>query len=834
MTLLTTIVERSIDAIKGKRKSPEYQRLLTSIRESRRRSEVLRERISQSTASETPEQTTGWRDRLRRLSQRILQRGQVPTDPVKTYIKSLAEEHQLPDFLANICQALTTSPPEEIISNFEDWTAAVLGKYGKHRDAINPRNGGNRRHGNPNTVQPPTSGRRRRAWEFKEMQRCLRKNFKETAQRLLDGKSLNTVTRTPEHPQIRSHYQQLFSAAQWTSIPIADRKRETILYQPISCEEIQTYVNKAKHSSPGLDGIDITRMRKIPTTTLAVLFNGMLLTRRVPPVLNTNRTVLVPKQDTGLDDINNWRPITIGSHVLRLFNKINGAQVVELDINRGLKQGDPTSPSLFNFVLDELISSLCEMSPKGTPCLAYADDIVLLADSGKDAAALLAKVTSFFNERGLEINIDKCFSIEASTVPGKKKIFHHTTSTFKIGNAEVKPLSVVETFKYLGSEYNASGASSINIKDIDQKLTRIMTAPLKPEQRLRTIKQQLIPRMIYRLTTPGVTLQTLKRVDKAIRRAVRKAIHLTEHCHNLAIHASTRCGGLGVFQFASKIPEILSAKWEKIQLLPPKLHEVATCDRGWHNKWQKMNLPSGRELKRWQEEELEKSFSGNGLHAVGNCRHSSTWIDYPPAHWSSSDYIRAIHLRLNLLPCRSIPTNPAHLRKCRAGCYKNETVCHILQNCPATHWQRIARHNYVARKVEVAATKNGWQVQEEPHIRVASGTLYKPDLLLQRDKEIVISDIGVHWEGPTPLQISYQSKLTKYSTPEFIEAVRTRNPNSNIRVLPFIVGARGAWCHLNKFMKDAINLPERSVQNILQGVLKGGIECHRSFMRLVW
>lgn len=135
-----------------------------------------------------------------------------------------------------------------------------------------------------------------------------------------------------------------------------------------------------------------------------------------------------------------------------------------------------------------------------------------------------------------------------------------------------------------------------------------MTAPLKPEQRLRIIKQHLIPRMIHRLPTPGVTLQTLKWVDKAIRRAVRKTIHLNEHCHNLTIHASTRCGGLRVLQFATKIPEILSAKWEKMQSLPPKLHELATCDRGWHNKWQRMNLPSGKELKRWQEEELEKSF----------------------------------------------------------------------------------------------------------------------------------------------------------------------------------------------------------------------------------
>lgn len=134
----------------------------------------------------------------------------------------------------------------------------------------------------------------------------------------------------------------------------------------------------------------------------------------------------------------------------------------------------------------------------------------------------------------------------------------------------------------------------------------------------------------------------------------------------------------------------------------------------------------------------------------------------------------------------------------------------------------------------MATRRSGWRVQEEPHIRGASGILYKPDLLLQKNNEVIVSDVGAHWEGPTPLQIGYGNKLTKYSTPEFIDAVRTQHPNKNIRVLPFIIGARGAWCHLNKLLKDTIQFPEGKVQGIIHGVLKGDIECHRSFRQLVW
>lgn len=84
------------------------------------------------------------------------------------------------------------------------------------------------------------------------------------------------------------------------------------------------------------------------------------------------------------------------------------------------------------------------MTPGDTPCLAYAGDFILLADSGKDAEALLVKTTSFFSQRGFEVNLLLDSYINCLR---EKKVFHHTTPTFKIGNTDIKPLSVPETFK---------------------------------------------------------------------------------------------------------------------------------------------------------------------------------------------------------------------------------------------------------------------------------------------------------------------------------------------------------------------------------------------------
>lgn len=56
---------------------------------------------------------------------------------------------------------------------------------------------------------------------------------------------------------------------------------------------------------------------------------------------------------------------------------------------------------------------------------------------------------------------------------------------------------------------------------------------------------------------------------------------------------------------------------------------------------------------------LAESFSGNGINQVSNLVSNniacSFYIDNAPIYWSGEDYIRAIHLRTNLLQCKSIP-----------------------------------------------------------------------------------------------------------------------------------------------------------------------------------
>ena len=109
-----------------------------------------------------------------------------------------------------------------------------------------------------------------------------------------------------------------------------------------------------------------------------------------------------------------------------LYNGSVGVQVNEKEGNffetgKGLRQGDPLSPILFNLVVDvltrmfqkaqdhELIKGLgCELIPQGVISLQYADDTILfLSDNVKKARNMKYILACFENISGMRINYTK-------------------------------------------------------------------------------------------------------------------------------------------------------------------------------------------------------------------------------------------------------------------------------------------------------------------------------------------------------------------------------------------------------------------------------------------
>lgn len=223
----------------------------------------------------------------------------------------------------------------------------------------------------------------------------------------------------------------------------------------------------------------------------------------------------------------------------------------EVHPKRGVKQGDPLSPVLFNMVINRLLRKLPDevgVSLGGTNinAIAFADDIMLMASTPGGLQLLLDRTHEFLTACGMKANRSKCFSIsiEAS---GKKKHTYVGQRTFSIGGHCIPALKRTEEWCYLGINFTADGRMEIFPQRLlEPKLANLKKAPLKPQQRLHALRTVLIPQLYHRLTLGNVMIGSLKKTDAIIRGAVRTWLNLPKDVPNAFFHASISDGGLGI------------------------------------------------------------------------------------------------------------------------------------------------------------------------------------------------------------------------------------------------------------------------------------------------
>lgn len=523
--------------------------------------------------------------------------------------------------------------------------------------------------------------------------------------------------------------------------------------------------------------------------------------------------------------------------------KSGGEMGSEIRHLRGIKQGDPLSPFLFNLVFDELICKL-EQSNAGITIdqdtklasLAFADDLLLLSDNVKDMSKLIKHTTDFLSERGMLLNTNKCVSLSVSVVPGRKQLYAATTGRFYTGGNVIQPLTPGDFFKYLGTKIEWTGGTRPEIYQLSTYLNRIRKAPLKPDQKLFILRFHLLPRFLYRLQTPRTTWGLLSQFDRSVRKFARTILHLNRTCADAYIHAPVREGGLGIMSFRHSIPSIMRNRFISIinnaDVVTAKLLSTEWASKFWERLegWVRRNGSTRREINGKLSEALQESYSGNGLYQGRDCPASHSWLYWAPRQWTGGDYVKAIQLRGNLLPTMGIPSNPPDQRYCRAGCQRTESLSHVLQKCPAAHHPRIRRHDRICNTLTQMAAKKGWIVESEPRIRTQEGVLRKPDLLFLKDNEVVLCDVAVAWEGPDGLRRTHDHKVAYYGETTFVQALQTRHPSKTITITALILGARGTYPSCNATIEKKLLLTKTDIKRLTQDTINGSILVHSAFM----
>lgn len=202
--------------------------------------------------------------------------------------------------------------------------------------------------------------------------------------------------------------------------------------------------------------------------------------------------------------------------------KFQGTISDEVNINRGVKQGDPISPTLFNLVLEHVLRE-AKLNGKdiilnGTQIIAYADDLTVVAEKREDLIKAINKLDREAKKVGLEINENKTKYMKLNGEVGRGLII---TGKYKFEE--------VTKFNYLGVTIGKSSKDRIQerIQKGNQAFGRnkqlLRSKNISKQTKIKMYKTLIRPVITYATETTTLTKkdeEDLRIVERKIMRSI--------------------------------------------------------------------------------------------------------------------------------------------------------------------------------------------------------------------------------------------------------------------------------------------------------------------------
>ncbi|KAF8563781.1 hypothetical protein P879_11947 [Paragonimus westermani] len=518
---------------------------------------------------------------------------------------------------------------------------------------------------------------------------------------------------------------------------------------------------------------------------------------------------------------------------------------------RGVRQGDPLSPSLFIMVMDEVLSyALPEVgfmvNGRRTGELAYADDLVLFANSQTEMVDKLEGLDRGLEPTGMKLNNSKC---RTATIvkDGKRKHLVLLPREYETENGVIPSLEVDDKVKYLGLQFNWKGClpvkSTVKAEEMLESLTR---APLKPHQRLEVLKSFLIPKLKFELVLGNAHRNTLRKLDRLIRNRLRGWLRLPKDTTLAFLHTKIDGHGLGISCLETVIPLEQRAKFERLMNSGTPVVACTVQSKAVMTDIAAANVPirvyrklvsSKLEEEEAWKEALVKTHDGADLLNAEVDRASFHWLRNPQYVFPRL-FIRGLQLRGGLLntKVRSSRGNrraPDDMR-CRGLCGCPESVGHIMQKCALTHDTRCARHNRVVQRVGKLLSARGHTVFTEPIIPSGS-TFCKPDLVVGCGSSILVMDVTI--VNTRRMIESWNLKIVKYHKPAINEMIPKVCEYKGLEAravkhIPIVLSDRGMLLQRSGMALRRAGLTNRDLSDICLLTTVGSLKCYDTYMRM--
>ena len=226
----------------------------------------------------------------------------------------------------------------------------------------------------------------------------------------------------------------------------------------------------------------------------------------------------------------------------------NNGETEPLEVNSGVRQGCPLSGYLFNAGIEPLLRGIVKIanivSPTGNHhCLAYADDISLLATDHEVLQHLVTYTEESCSALNLSINPRKCKYIYWS---GAQPVGTRSSS-ISIGDQAITSLEEFESTMFLGKPVGFNVLRQGERIDVAiEKAMKILNSKLAPWQRIDALRTFIIPSLIFPMRTWQYTKGQYDQFDKKIRPLIKKTLYLPARSANEYIYGSSKGGTCAV------------------------------------------------------------------------------------------------------------------------------------------------------------------------------------------------------------------------------------------------------------------------------------------------